>query len=170
MRQSHKKGTQVECKLLRWLIKLPGSLQVSCGAIAQLGERIVRNDEVVGSIPTSSTILQQPTAVDFEFTSHYVPIQFTTTLSPSLACSMRSFTISIVRADARCCDSGTNCAYMSMVVEMRECRIEACTDFGSTPASIIQVARDVRSGRHVAFFGSIFSVSAAGRRWRRTIF
>jgi hypothetical protein len=28
-----------------------------CGAIAQLGERIVRNDEVVGSIPTSSTIL-----------------------------------------------------------------------------------------------------------------
>ena len=26
------------------------------GAIAQLGERIVRNDEVVGSIPTSSTI------------------------------------------------------------------------------------------------------------------
>ena len=27
------------------------------GAIAQLGERIVRNDEVVGSIPTSSTIL-----------------------------------------------------------------------------------------------------------------
>src|ERR1700674_1629591 len=28
-----------------------------CGAIAQLGERIVRNDEVVGSIPTSSTNL-----------------------------------------------------------------------------------------------------------------
>ena len=55
MRQSHKKGTQVECKLLRWLIKLAGSLQVSRGAIAQLGERIVRNDEVVGSIPTSST-------------------------------------------------------------------------------------------------------------------
>jgi hypothetical protein len=27
------------------------------GAIAQLGERIVRNDEVVGSIPTSSTKL-----------------------------------------------------------------------------------------------------------------
>ena len=26
------------------------------GAIAQLGERIVRNDEVVGSSPTSSTI------------------------------------------------------------------------------------------------------------------
>ena len=29
------------------------------GAIAQLGERIVRNDEVVGSIPTSSTINQK---------------------------------------------------------------------------------------------------------------
>ena len=26
------------------------------GAIAQLGERVVRNDEAVGSIPTSSTI------------------------------------------------------------------------------------------------------------------
>src|SRR6266487_6438515 len=104
MRQSHKKGTQVECKLLRWLIKLPGSLQVSRGAIAQLGERIVRNDEVVGSIPTSSTIFQQPTAVDFEFTSHFVPIQFTTALSSNLARSMRSFTISIVRADARRCD------------------------------------------------------------------
>jgi hypothetical protein len=31
------------------------------GAIAQLGERIVRNDEVVGSIPTSST--KFPTAI-----------------------------------------------------------------------------------------------------------
>ena len=29
------------------------------GAIAQLGERIVRNDEVVGSIPTSSTKLSR---------------------------------------------------------------------------------------------------------------
>jgi hypothetical protein len=27
-----------------------------CGAIAQMGERVVRNDEAVGSIPTSSTI------------------------------------------------------------------------------------------------------------------
>ena len=30
------------------------------GAIAQLGERIVRNDEVVGSIPTSSTTFRSP--------------------------------------------------------------------------------------------------------------
>src|SRR5260370_34761128 len=36
-------------------ISQPG-VQPACGAIAQLGERIVRNDEVVGSIPTSSTI------------------------------------------------------------------------------------------------------------------
>ena len=31
------------------------SVPTKSGAIAQLGERIVRNDEVVGSIPTSST-------------------------------------------------------------------------------------------------------------------
>ena len=31
------------------------SIHHPSGAIAQLGERIVRNDEVVGSIPTSST-------------------------------------------------------------------------------------------------------------------
>ena len=30
-------------------------MRTPSGAIAQLGERIVRNDEVVGSIPTSST-------------------------------------------------------------------------------------------------------------------
>ena len=33
------------------------SFVLTRGAIAQLGERIVRNDEVVGSIPTSSTIV-----------------------------------------------------------------------------------------------------------------
>ncbi len=33
------------------------------GAVAQLGERIVRNDEVVGSIPTSSTKNFQPIGV-----------------------------------------------------------------------------------------------------------
>ena len=38
----------------RTLIKLLCTFPHS-GAIAQLGERIVRNDEVVGSIPTSST-------------------------------------------------------------------------------------------------------------------
>ena len=41
------------------LLKLAAYLrQLTCSvAIAQLGERIVRNDEVVGSIPTSSTNL-----------------------------------------------------------------------------------------------------------------
>ena len=33
-----------------WLL-----LPIHYGAIAQLGERIVRNDEVVGSLPTRST-------------------------------------------------------------------------------------------------------------------
>ena len=36
-----------------WLL-----LPIHYGAIAQMGERIVRNDEVVGSIPTSSTKFQ----------------------------------------------------------------------------------------------------------------
>jgi hypothetical protein len=31
-------------------------LEIGCGAVAQLGERVVRNDEVSGSIPLSSTI------------------------------------------------------------------------------------------------------------------
>ena len=35
-------------------VKMAGRYNLH-GAIAQLGERIVRNDEVVGSIPTSST-------------------------------------------------------------------------------------------------------------------
>ena len=38
-----------------WLIKSKNQISPPFGAIAQLGERIVRNDEVVGSIPTSST-------------------------------------------------------------------------------------------------------------------
>jgi hypothetical protein len=38
-----------------------------------------------------------------------------------------------------------------MVVEMRECRICPCTDFGSAPACTIQVAQDVR--RHLQSVG-----------------
>jgi hypothetical protein len=38
---------------------------------------------------------------------------------------------------------------MSIVVEMRECRICPCTDFGSAPALTIQGAHEVRSERHV---------------------
>ena len=34
---------------------LPASVDLRCGAVAQLGERLVRNEEVSGSIPLSST-------------------------------------------------------------------------------------------------------------------
>ncbi len=68
------------------------------GAIAQLGERIVRNDEVVGSSPTSSTNLQQLSAADFAITFQNVPIQFA--IAASFA--IRSSTISVIRATARC--------------------------------------------------------------------
>src|SRR5580704_637267 len=51
-----------------------------CGAIAQLGERIVRNDEVVGSIPTSSTNLKdllthftESCSIVFQFTGRHPP-------------------------------------------------------------------------------------------------
>ena len=47
---------------------------------------------------------------------------------------------------------------MSIVVEMRECRICPCTDFGSAPACTIQVAHEVRCERQ-------FTLSpSAGRR------
>src|ERR1700720_1542735 len=49
------------------------AVQPVCGAIAQLGECIVRNDEVVGSIPTSSTI--------FSITYRPAKDQFCPTLS-----------------------------------------------------------------------------------------
>jgi hypothetical protein len=38
---------------------------------------------------------------------------------------------------------------MSIVVEMRECRIWPCTSLGLAPASIIQVACDVRKQRQL---------------------
>ena len=43
----------------RYAAKITSQSGDSTGAIAQLGERIVRNDEVVGSIPTSSTKFSQ---------------------------------------------------------------------------------------------------------------
>ena len=46
------------------------------GAIAQLGERIVRNDEVVGSIPTSSTNLGGQSAVGCPASRHLHPRAF----------------------------------------------------------------------------------------------
>jgi hypothetical protein len=69
---------------------------VDRGAIAQLGERIVRNDEVVGSSPTSSTIsFNNPQTPIFRFTFQSVPIQFT-----SVAGCIRSLSMFIVRATA----------------------------------------------------------------------
>ena len=45
-------GTELRT-LVKWLRK--PEVHPARGAIAQLGERVVRNDEAVGSIPTSST-------------------------------------------------------------------------------------------------------------------
>ncbi len=47
-----------------------------CGAIAQLGERIVRNDEVVGSIPTSSTILTVIFSIGYKAVIGIVPFLY----------------------------------------------------------------------------------------------
>ena len=53
----------------------PAQYTCHCGAIAQLGERIVRNDEVVGSIPTSSTkSFNNLQPVLFRSRTIYVPI------------------------------------------------------------------------------------------------
>ena len=46
------------------------------GAIAQLGERIVRNDEVVGSIPTSSTIFNLVCSTTYSLVEHFVPFLY----------------------------------------------------------------------------------------------
>jgi hypothetical protein len=57
---------------LRRLVKLPELIVCwSMGAIAQLGERIVRNDEAVGSIPTSSTKLEEPISKMMKTTNLY---------------------------------------------------------------------------------------------------
>ncbi len=40
----------------RWIEWLGGTLPVRYGAVAQLVERFVRNEEVRGSIPLSSTV------------------------------------------------------------------------------------------------------------------
>ena len=48
--------------------------QAARGAIAQLGERIVRNDEVVGSSPTSSTILSTTCGISSCIASGFVSL------------------------------------------------------------------------------------------------
>jgi hypothetical protein len=51
------KGESRYCVSEANAVKMIWQHSIRYGAIAQLGERIVRNDEVVGSIPTSSTII-----------------------------------------------------------------------------------------------------------------
>ena len=58
----NRKGGQPRFEIVQKVVGPPGTQESDdkiylslSGAIAQLGERIVRNDEVVGSIPTSST-------------------------------------------------------------------------------------------------------------------
>jgi hypothetical protein len=78
------------------------------GAIAQLGERIVRNDEVVGSIPTSSTNLFNMLAtvsaisVTFKSTSYWTVLDRESTAA--------AFANSESCSRARICASGTICA------------------------------------------------------------
>ena len=52
---------------------------------------------------------------------------------------------------------------MSMVVEMRECRICPCTDFGSAPACTIPVAQEVRSERQLALNPRWFAAGLINR-------
>src|SRR5207302_755795 len=57
VRRRNRRFVKTICWRLRDAAKMVSKFSNLHGAIAQLGERIVRNDEVVGSIPTSSTIL-----------------------------------------------------------------------------------------------------------------
>ena len=94
----------------------------SHGAIAQLGERIVRNDEVVGSIPTSSTNLLNHLAANLRnvcviFDSVYCTSNVTGSI-PACSTDLRAY--SAICSTARFCPSGTNCAYIESVVDTRE--------------------------------------------------
>ena len=57
VRRGKRRFVKTICWRLRDAAKMIRKSSNLHGAIAQLGERIVRNDEVVGSIPTSSTTL-----------------------------------------------------------------------------------------------------------------
>ena len=52
---------------------------------------------------------------------------------------------------------------MSIVVEMRECRIWPCTDLGSAPACTNQVACEVRKQRQFARRPSFFAAGLMNR-------
>ena len=72
-----------------------------CGPVAQLGERLVRNEEASGSIPLRSTIFQRLTSRFFAITFHYVPIQLMAALLAASTFESFSSTISIIWATAR---------------------------------------------------------------------
>ncbi len=57
------------------------------GAIAQLGERIVRNDEVVGSIPTSSTIISTTSDAFLKISFNFGPFYWNTNGTSGTCCS-----------------------------------------------------------------------------------
>jgi hypothetical protein len=64
-----------------------------CGAIAQLGERIVRNDEVVSSILTSSTkdsaALQAiRNRITFQFPAQFIATRVAFSLQQSFHCHL----------------------------------------------------------------------------------
>src|SRR5664279_4047856 len=51
------------------------------GPVAQLGERLVRNEEASGSIPLRSTIFNTLATILVTITLHHFPIQLTTAVS-----------------------------------------------------------------------------------------
>ena len=54
-------------------IKTTPAFQPGSGAVAQLGERLVRNEEATGSIPVSSTIVSTTCAAFLKMLSTIVP-------------------------------------------------------------------------------------------------
>ena len=82
------------------------------GPVAQLGERLVRNEEASGSIPLRSTIFSmtwrpsqpQSRSIRFQFIA-----QFTTVCLLSVILATRASIMSIIFRTARRWESGTNC-------------------------------------------------------------
>ena len=66
-----------ECDVVLGLVLTENAVKITLsipprGAIAQLGERVVRNDEAVGSIPTSSTIFSNTCEIPSRINSRFV--------------------------------------------------------------------------------------------------
>ena len=85
-----------------------------CGPVAQLGERLVRNEEASGSIPLRSTSLfnhfhSAKTPITSQNVTVLSRFQLTDTLAGAPLAS-RAVTMSIICATARRCDAVTNWA------------------------------------------------------------